>query len=309
MEAGESLSVRGLSKAFNGLRAVDGIDLTIRKGEVYGFLGPNGAGKTTTIKMILGLVTPDAGTVRISGRDLSREPHEIKRRLGYLPERVAMYPNLTAIQTLRFYAKLKGQPTEGLDELLASVGMNEFADRRVGTFSKGMVQLVGFAQSLIGRPEVLILDEPTTGLDPNWTRQVKDRIKEANRAGTTVFFSSHILSEVEELASRVAILNRGKVVAEDLVAALRGRTKARPRLHLTLHFQREEAAAILRAIPGVEDVTVGEEVVVTSDDQARGQAIAALVQAGIPLAGMRTVDPSLESVFLEYTESTRGAVR
>jgi ABC-type multidrug transport system ATPase subunit len=301
--------VRGLAKSFNGFKAVDGVDLTVKKGETYGFLGPNGAGKTTTIKMILGLVAPDAGSVRIGGRDLSHEPHEIKRRLGYLPERVAMYPNLTALQTLRFYAKLKGAPREGLEELLASVGMKEFADKRVSTFSKGMVQLVGFAQALIGSPEVLILDEPTTGLDPNWMRAVKDHIKTANQAGTTVFFSSHILTEVEELASRVSILNRGKVVAEDAVAALRGRTKAKPRLHMVIHFRKEEAAALARAVPGVDDVSVGEEVVVTSDDTARGQAIAAIVGAGIPIAGMRTVDPSLESVFLEYTESSRGAVR
>ena len=309
MDNGVALSVEGLTKSFKELRAVDGIDFAVRRGEVYGFLGPNGAGKSTTIKMILGLVRPDAGSVQILGREMAKEPHDIKRRLGYLPERVAMYPNLTAIQTLRFYAKLKGHSTQGLDELLSSVGMKEFADKRVATFSKGMVQLVGFAQALIGDPEILVLDEPTTGLDPNWMRSVKDRILEANKRGATVFFSSHLLSEVEEIASRVAILNRGKVVAQDEVAALRGRTKARPQLHLNIIFKRDEAEKVLRAVPGVEAVVMGPEIVVTSDDAARGQAIAALVQAGIAIQGMRTVDPSLESVFLEYTESSRGAVR
>ena len=309
MGSQEALLVRGLVKDFSGLKAVDGLDLTVKKGETYGFLGPNGAGKSTTIKMILGLVRPDAGTIRIGGRDMAHEPHEIKRTIGYLPERIAMYPNLTALQTLRFYAKLKGASTDGLEQLLASVGMSQFADKRISTFSKGMVQLVGFAQTLIGDPEILILDEPTSGLDPNWMRSLKDRIKEANQRGTTVFFSSHILTEVEELATRVSILNRGKVVAEDMVAALRARAKAKPRLHMVINYRREEAAAIARAIPGVDEVTIGDEIVVTSNDTARGQAIAAIIQAGIPINSMRTVDPNLESVFLEATESSRGAVR
>ncbi|MCJ2554969.1 MAG: ABC transporter ATP-binding protein, partial [Candidatus Thermoplasmatota archaeon] len=189
--------------------------MDVKRGEIYGFLGPNGAGKTTTLKMILGLTYPDEGDVLIDGIDLSQRPHEIKRRIGFLPERLAFYNNLTALQTLEFFASLKGHSQEGLSELLDSVGLRKFAEKKVGTFSKGMVQLLGVAQALMGSPSLLLLDEPTTGLDPNWTRVVKDRVLKANKEGATVFFSSHLLTEVQELAGRVGILNRGKLIVED----------------------------------------------------------------------------------------------
>lgn len=308
-EKADALVVEGLSKSFNGLKAVDEVSLRVKAGEVFGFLGPNGAGKTTTIKMLLGIATPDRGSIRIDGRDLSKEPHEIKRKLGYLPERVAFYPNLTAMQTLAFYAKLKGQSGADLERLLRSVGLFEFADKKVATFSKGMVQLLGIAQALIGTPSILILDEPSTGLDPNWARTLKDIVLAANRGGTTVFFSSHILSEVQELASRVAILNRGKVVAQDSLSKLSLATNVKPRLHLLIFERRDEAVAILRGVPGVEDVTVDREVIVTCDNAAKGLALSALVAAGIALQNFRTVDPSLEDVFLRFTENSRGSVR
>ncbi len=305
----DALVVEGLSKSFNGLKAVDGVNLRVRTGEVFGFLGPNGAGKTTTIKMLLGIAKPDAGSILIDGRDLSREPHEIKRRVGFLPERVAFYPNLTAKQTVAFYAQLKGQADVDLDGSLKKVGLLEFADKKVGTFSKGMVQLLGIAQALLGKPSILILDEPSTGLDPNWARTLKDLVLEANRAGATVFFSSHILSEVQELASRVAILNRGRVVAQDSVAKLSLSTKVKPRLHLLIFERRDEAVAILKGVPGVEDVTVDREIIVTCGNEVKGLALNALMGAGISVQNFRTVDPSLEDVFLQFTESSRGAVR
>ncbi len=309
MQSDDALVAHGLSKSFNGLKAVDGVELHIKKGEIFGFLGPNGAGKTTTIKLILGLSAPDAGSVRIDGLDLAREPHAVKRRIGYLPERVAFYPNLTAAQTLKFFADLKGAKDADIGELLKSVGLLEFADKKVATFSKGMVQLLGFAQALVGEPSLLILDEPTSGLDPNWARTVKDRILEANRRGATVFFSSHILSEVQELASRVAILDRGKVVAQDTVEALSREIQVKPRLHLAIPKRREEAGALLRGLPGVEGVFVGEEVIVACDNDAKARVLAALVGAGIPVDNFRTVEPSLEEVFLKYTAASKGAVR
>lgn len=305
-----ALSISGLSKRYDGLQAVDAVSIDVRKGEIYGFLGPNGAGKSTTIKMILGLVRPDAGQVLIDGKDMAAEPHHIKRTLGYMPERVAFYNNLTALQTLEFYAKLKGQPTDGLSDLLKSVGLNEFIDKRIGTFSKGMVQLVGLAQALIGNPSIMILDEPTTGLDPNWSKFVKDKIQEVNKAGTTVFFSSHILPEVEQLANRVAILNRGKVVAQDSVEKLRTNLDVKPRLRLSIGPPVADAARVAQTVPGVSMILIeGPELVVQCEPEARARVIATLVNAGLPVLDFRTYEPSLEEVFLHFTQDSRGSVR
>ncbi|MFQ6012325.1 MAG: ATP-binding cassette domain-containing protein [Thermoplasmata archaeon] len=304
------MRVANLSKAFDGLQAVDSLTLEVKRGEIYGFLGPNGAGKTTTIKMVLGLTYPDTGDVLIEGIDLTRRPHEIKRRIGFLPERLAFYDNLTAWQTLAFYASLKGHRQEDLLGLLDSVGLRTFADKKVGTFSKGMVQLLGVAQALMGSPSLLILDEPTMGLDPNWTRVVKDRILTANREGATVFFSSHILTEVQELAGRVGILNRGKLLAEDTVSNLSDRLAMKPRLHLTVGSRAEEAAASLQDLEGVETVEVrGERVLVGSTPVARARVLSRLEERGIPVHDFQTEEPSLEEVFLRLTAKSRGEIR
>ncbi|MFQ5907466.1 MAG: ATP-binding cassette domain-containing protein [Thermoplasmata archaeon] len=305
-----SLSVSSLSKTFNGLRAVDSLSLEVEHGEIYGFLGPNGAGKTTTIKMVLGLTYPDAGEVLIDGLDLSQRPHEIKRRIGFLPERLAFYDNLTALQTLEFYASLKGHTKDGLSELLESVGLRQFADKKVGTYSKGMIQLLGVAQALMGSPSLLLLDEPTTGLDPNWTRVVKDRILQANQEGATVFFSSHILTEVQELAGRVGILNKGKLLAEDTVSNLGSRLEIKPRLHITVTGELEAAAGVLRDVDGVDEARAsGGELLVTLDARAKTKVLSRLEERGVTVQDFRTEEPSLEEVFLKFTEDVRREIR
>ncbi len=308
--AESALTVANLSKAFDGLQAVDSLSLEVKRGEIYGFLGPNGAGKTTTIKMILGLTYPDAGDVLIDGLDLSERPHEIKRRIGFLPERLAFYDNLTALQTLEFYASLKGHGREGLAELLDSVGLRQFATKKVGTFSKGMVQLLGVAQALMGHPTLLLLDEPTTGLDPNWTRVVKDRILTANKEGATVFFSSHLLTEVQELAGRVGILNRGKLIAEDTLSNLGSALEMKPRLHIMVADDLEGAAGVIRDLEGVTEVKVsGEELLVTLDAKAKARVLSRLEERGIVVQDFRTEEPSLEEVFLKFTEDARREIR
>ncbi len=284
--------------------------MDVKRGEIYGFLGPNGAGKTTTIKMILGLTYPDEGDVLIDGLNLSQRPHEIKRRIGFMPERLAFYDNLTARQTLDFYASLKGHSREGLSEDLDSVGLRQFADKKVGTFSKGMIQLLGVAQAMMGRPSLLLLDEPTTGLDPNWTRVVKDRVLAANRDGATVFFSSHTLTEVQELAGRVGILSRGKLLVEDTVSNLGNRLEMKPRLHITVAGDLEVAAGVVRELDGVHEVKVsGEKLFVTLDAKAKAKVLSRLEEAGIVVQDFRTEDPSLEEVFLKFTEDARREIR
>ncbi len=305
-----ALALSGLSKAYNGLQAVDGLSLEVQRGAIYGFLGPNGAGKTTTIKMILGLTYPDQGEVRIEGKSLTEEPHAIKRRVGFLPERVAFYPNLTAVQNLEFFAHLKGETETDLHALLDSVGLEEFARKKVNTFSKGMIQLLGVAQAMIGRPALLILDEPTVGLDPAWTRAVKDRVQEANDAGATVFFSSHILAEVQELADRVAILHRGRLLAEDTVANLSDAMALKPRLRIQTRGEVSEAATALQGVEGVDEVRVRErEVVVVCDPDAKARVLARLEQAGVLIGDFRTEEPSLEEVFLRLTREEGGGIR
>ncbi len=307
MPSSPALAIEGLSKSFNDLKAVDSLSLEVMAGEVYGFLGPNGAGKTTTIKMVLGLTYPDEGRVLIQGMDLSRDPHMIKKRIGFLPEKVAFYGNLTALQNLQFFADLKGEQREGLVDLLNTVGLKQFADKKVRTFSKGMVQLLGVAQAMIGSPALLIFDEPTIGLDPSWTRVVKDRIKDANASGTTVFFSSHILSEVQELAHRVGILNRGRLLVQDTVQNLSSGMKMKPRLRLSLSVDPEIARDALGDLEGLEKVySEGKQLVVVCDQRAKARVLACLGEAGISVEDFRTEEPSLEEVFLRLTESSEG---
>lgn len=305
-----ALALSGLSKAFNDLQAVDALSLEVQRGEIYGFLGPNGAGKTTTIKMILGLTYPDAGEVRIDGKALTQEPHAIKRTVGFLPERVAFYPNLTALQNLEFFARLKGDARTDLADLLESVGLEEFARKKVNTFSKGMVQLLGVAQAMIGRPSLLILDEPTVGLDPAWTRSVKDRVQEANEGGATVFFSSHILGEVQELAHRVAILHRGRLLAQDTVDNLSDRLELKPRLRVRTGGDPTAASAALQGVEGVAEVRVEKgEVVVRCTHDAKSRVLSHLERSGVAVVDFRTEEPSLEEVFLRLTREEGGGVR
>lgn len=222
------VETRGLHKTFRDFwrrpraRAVDGIDLTLRPGEVYGLLGPNGSGKSTTIKILLGLLHADSGEVRVLGRP----PRDVrvKSRVGYLPEESYLYPYLDARETLRFYAALFGlrgrEREERIDALLDMVGLAHTARRRVGEFSKGMARRIGLAQALINDPDLVILDEPTSGLDPLGTRQVKDIVRALADRGKTVLLSSHLLADVEDVCDRVTILYGGEVRAEGPIREL-----------------------------------------------------------------------------------------
>ena len=212
----------GLSKVFNDFwfrakaRAVDGVDLEVRQGEVFGLLGPNGSGKSTTIKLILGLLKKTQGKLAVFGKDPSHV--SIKKRIGYLPEETYMYRFLDARETLDYYGKLFGLDhrirKRRVDELLDMVGLGQVAHRKVGEFSKGMARRIGIAQALINDPDLLILDEPTSGLDPLGTRQVKELIEQLGRKGTTILLSSHLLSDVEDVCDRMVILYGGKIRAE-----------------------------------------------------------------------------------------------
>ena len=204
------------------VKAVDGLSMRVRRGEVFGLLGPNGSGKSTTIKMILGLLSPSGGKLSLFG--LPPQSVEARRRLGYLPELSYLHPFLTARETLRYYAGLCGlgraDAADRASQLLKMVGLSDVAARAVGGFSKGMSRRLALAASLIGRPDLLVLDEPTSGLDPISTKEVKTLVKTLARGGVTVLTTSHLLSDAEDICDRVMILNRGKRVAEGLVGEL-----------------------------------------------------------------------------------------
>ena len=204
------------------VRAVDGLSLNVRRGEVFGLLGPNGSGKSTTIKMILGLLAPSGGTVRLFG--LPPRAMEARRRLGYLPELSYLHPFLTARETLRYYAGLcglgRGEAASRTAQLLRMVGLEDVASRPVGGFSKGMARRVALAASLVGRPELLVLDEPTSGLDPVSTKEVKTLVRALAKGGMTILTTSHQLADAEDICDRVMIVNHGRAVAEGRVADL-----------------------------------------------------------------------------------------
>lgn len=202
--------------------AVDGLSLSVRRGEVFGLLGPNGSGKSTTIKMVLGLLTPSAGVVRLFG--LPPRSLAARRKLGYLPELSYLHPFLTAAETLRYYAGLCGlsrkEASSRTAELLEMVGLSDVASRPVGGFSKGMARRVALAASLVGKPELLVLDEPTSGLDPISTKEVKTLVKALAAGGMTILMTSHLLADAQDVCDRVMIVNRGRAVAEGNVADL-----------------------------------------------------------------------------------------
>lgn len=204
------------------VKAVDGLDLAVTRGEVFGLLGPNGSGKSTTIKMILGLLSPSAGEIALFGR--SPRSVEARARLGYLPELSYLHPFLTARETLRYYAGLcdldRKTAAQRTDELLTMVGLEDVANRSVGGFSKGMARRVALASALIGKPELLVLDEPTSGLDPVSTNEVKTLVKTLAAGGMTILMTSHLLADAEDVCDRVAILNHGKSVAEGRIGEI-----------------------------------------------------------------------------------------
>jgi ABC-2 type transport system ATP-binding protein len=219
-EGGEpAIRLDGLHKEYDNLVAVNDLSLAIPRGEVFGFLGPNGAGKSTTIGMLLGQIRPMTGTAYIHGINVHKQPLAARQHVGALPERASLYANLTGRQTLEFFADVQDVAHDQINPLLHEVRLTEDADRRVGGYSKGMVQRLAIAQALLGDPDLLILDEPTAGLDPRGAKEVRDIIEEVNEEGRTVFFSSHIISEVERLCDTIAILNEGELVAHDILDA------------------------------------------------------------------------------------------
>jgi ABC-2 type transport system ATP-binding protein len=298
----QSLAVetRGLNKHYGDVHALRGVDLEVRRGEIFGFLGPNGSGKTTTIRCLLDLIRPSSGFVRVLNLDPQAEPVAVRARVGYLPGELRLDDNMTALEVLRFFNRLRGglaEPTY-LRQLADRLGLD--LGTPVKNFSKGNKQKLGVVQALMHRPELLLLDEPTSGLDPLMQQEVLRLIGSARSAGATVFFSSHVLSEVQEVAERVAILRRGAVVEVAETAALIDRALRRVRVR----FREPPDTSVLARLPGV-GVLGGDDrggVLMQVSGEMDG-LIKAL--AGFHVIDFETERPSLEEVFLAYYEGER----
>ncbi len=220
-----AIETHGLTKAFSNFTAVDHVDLTVRKGEIYGFLGPNGAGKSTTIRMLCTLLVPTWGTASVDGYDTVKQGDEVRKRIGLVSEKMIMYPRLTALENLMFFGRLYGIDREALrkksEELLDMVKLTPFKDKLVGGFSSGMRQRVNVIRAILHDPDILFLDEPTTGLDPQSTRFVRDLVKGLKQRGHTIVLTTHIMEEADELSDRVCIIDHGKIMAVDTPEALK----------------------------------------------------------------------------------------
>lgn len=297
-----------LTKRFKDVLAVDSLSMRVQKGEIFGFLGPNGAGKSTTIKMVMGLFHPTSGSAFINGKPAGPDSVDLRRDIGFLPERISFYDNLTPTQTLNFYCELRGADKSIVPSLIREVGLEHAANRKVGTFSKGMVQLLGVAQTMIGTPSIYIMDEPTGGLDARWVKVVREKIRALNEQGATIIFSSHILSEVQALCHRIAIIDKGRLVVEGTVEDISDHLRIMPRLWVQTSGVDPETISAIRSIDGVEDVSLDDtSLLVTCETEARMTVLASLRQRGVTIGDFKTIDPSLEEAFVRLLSEKEGS--
>jgi len=289
-----ALQIHGLIKSYGKVQALRGIDLEVKRGEIFGFLGPNGAGKTTTIRCMLDSIRPDSGKISLLGIDPQADPTAAQARIGYLPGEMQFYDNLTAERQLRFFNDLRGNSVDWnyIRQLAARLKLNLASP--IKHLSKGNKQKVGVIQALMHRPELLLLDEPTSGLDPLMQQEVLNLLRETNQDGTTVFFSSHIMSEVEQVAERVAIIRAGEIVEVADTSELTHRTLNR----MIVRFKRPVDLEQLFAVPGVEIINCDDTLAkfqITGDMEAFVQVL-----GKTPVLEIETEHPSLEETFLTY---------
>ncbi|MCE7947179.1 MAG: ABC transporter ATP-binding protein [Chloroflexi bacterium CFX4] len=301
------ITVESLTKRYGRFTALCGITFQAESGEILGFLGPNGAGKTTTMRILTGYMPPTSGKASVAGYDVFTDSLEVRKRVGYLPETVPLYPDMTVHGYVKYVAELRGVPQAAsrADDVLRAVGMESRRESLIRSISKGMRQRVGLAQALVHDPPVLILDEPTIGLDPRQTLEVRDLVRSLGKSHT-VMFSTHILSEAEQVCDRVVIIDRGAIVAMDKPEALREQLQQGARLFVRVDKAEsaEAAARVLRNVTGVADVTPvndGFSVEARRGVDVRARLAGAITAAGLELLELRPLAMSLEDIFLELT--------
>ena len=313
------IEVKNLVKQYGNHVAVDNLSFTVEPGQIYGFLGPNGAGKTTTMNIMTGYLGATSGEVIIDGHNILEEPEEAKRCIGYLPEQPPLYSDMSVEEYLRFVAQLKGVPKKDrpnqLERILNLCHLQEMRKRLIRNLSKGYRQRVGLAQAITGFPDIIILDEPTVGLDPKQIIEIRDLMRTLAKEHT-VILSSHILSEVQEVCNTILIINKGKLVACDTPENLEVQMAGGNRLDLTVKASRDKAKAILSRIEGIKDLeltdkgdTVDLTITTDLDVDLREELFYAFADAHSPILMMKHTESSLESVFLQLTsgESTQEA--
>ncbi len=297
-----AIEIENLTKKYGDLKAVDELTFNVKKGIVFGFLGPNGAGKTTTILSMLGLILPDNGSIKILGHDVFREPIKVKEKIGFLPENATAYDELTAWKNLEFFANFynfsRQEKERRIEELLKLVGLWDVRYRKVKTFSKGMKQRLLLAQALINDPEVLILDEPTSGLDPEGAFLVKSIVKEEHKKGKTVFFSSHILSEVEELSDEVGIIVKGKLRALGTLEEIKKQFMELEGYEIKVETKQEIPEIELPEVIRVEYPSKTRAIIFAKTD-IREDLSKFLAEKGVTIVSLEIEEPSLEDIFLK----------
>lgn len=303
-----AIDVRSLHKSFGDLQAVDGVKLSARQGEILSLLGPNGAGKSTTISMLSGLLTPNEGDAFIMGHSISNAPEAAKASLGVVPQDIALYPDLSARENLEFWGKMYGLRGAALkarvDEVLDIIGLKDRQKDAVGKFSGGMKRRVNIGAALLHKPQVVIMDEPTVGIDPQSRRHILDNVKELNRQGMTVLYTTHYMEEAAELSDHIAIMDKGKVIAygthDELIKLVNGQT----RIDLTLNVEGLNVLDAWKSVEGVNgiDSTDGSVTVLVSDSNlVLPRLFEAAGKLGARITSVDIQEPNLETVFLHLT--------
>ncbi|GAB4457670.1 MAG: ABC transporter ATP-binding protein [Anaerolineales bacterium] len=305
------LETKGLTKRYGDFTAVDHLDLSVRRGEVFGLLGPNGAGKTTTILMLLGLTEPTAGEVSVLGFDPARQPLSVKKRVGYMPDQVGFYDDLTARENLIYIAKLNGIPRDQIkrrvEEAIERVRLTDVIDKRTGTFSRGMRQRLGLADVLVKKPQLIIMDEPTQGLDPELAHEFLGMIHSLKEEGTTILLSSHLLHQVQAICDRVGLFSRGRMVLQGTVPELARKVLGGAyRIQLETEGSAAKFRKALEELREVNAVTVKDgRIILEAQKDIRADAAEAVVKAGGRLRGLSVESQSLDDIYTRYFEEAK----
>lgn len=301
------LRIENLRKSYGDLTAVDGLSLVVGPGEIYGLLGPNGAGKTTTLAMVCGLARPDAGFVRIGGEEIRSNLRKARASLGFVPQDIALYEELNARENLQFWGRLYGlsgrKLTAAIDQVLERVGLADRAKEPIRSYSGGMKRRINLAAALLHEPRLLLLDEPTVGIDPQARLHILDIVRDAASAGAAVLYTTHLLEEAEKLCTRIGIMDHGRLLAEGTLEELTRLVGEGRLLFFRGHFTASRVGEVLSAHPDVSPVTLEDGrclLLVRGNDQSAA-LIRSMFEAGVPVDDISVKDPSLESLFLKLT--------
>ena len=309
------LKIQGLHKKYGNYHALDGLDMELKDGALFGFVGPNGAGKTTTIKIMTGLLKPDQGTVELDGKDMLGDTMDLRRRIGYVPDHFGLYDNLKVSEYMEFFAAcyhLEGfEARKRAQSLLEQVGLGDRKDAFVDGLSRGMKQRLCLARALIHDPELLIMDEPTAGLDPRTHLEFRQMVWELHEQGKTILLSSHNLAELSELCTDIGIIDAGKMVLSGSMDEIMERIYTSKQIIISVHDEMEKALAFLKESPMVRTISICEKDIMvgfTGDEHRESELLKQMIEAGIPVRGFMREPGSLESIFMQITDHNEEKV-